>query len=67
MQLKDNRGSLERLIVFSLFDYKHKFMVRLNIIDSKLQTQVVYVSLLFAYGTRMQLTPYSLMLNQLQN
>ena len=48
MQLKDNRGSLERLIVFSLFDYKHKFMVRLNIIDSKLQTQVVYVSLLFA-------------------
>ena len=67
LQLKNSKGSLKRLMAFTLLDYKHQFMRRLNIIDSRSWTQALGVSLLFTQDIRVQLILYSGMLNQIQN
>ena len=46
-QKRGGRGSLERLIAFTLLDNKHQFMGRLNIMDSRSQTRALGISLLF--------------------
>ena len=67
LQLKNSKGSLKRLMAFTLLDYKHQFMRRLNIIDSRSWTRALGVSLLFTQDIRVQLILYSGMLNQIQN
>ena len=35
LQLKACKGGLKRMITFTLLDYEHQFIGRLNIIDGK--------------------------------
>ena len=46
-ELKNSRGNLKRLIIFTLLDYKYQFIEGLYTTDHNLQTQVLSVSLLF--------------------
>ena len=61
------QGSLEKLIAFTLLDYEHQFLGRLNEMDSMSQAREHDVLLLFAYDIEVRLIFYSGMLNQLQN
>ena len=38
MKLKDDRGYLNRLITFTLLDYRHQFIEKMYIIDNKSQS-----------------------------
>ena len=44
--MKDGRGNVKGLITFILLDYGHRFMGRLYIVDSKLWTCALSVSLI---------------------
>ena len=46
-ELKDGRGNLKRLIIFTLLDYKYQFMEGLYTTDHNSQTQELSVSFLF--------------------
>ncbi|RVX04533.1 hypothetical protein CK203_023462 [Vitis vinifera] len=53
----DSRDNLERLMTFTLLDYGHQFIGRLNAMESKSQTQPHSV-LLFTYDIGVQLILY---------
>ena len=63
--MKDSRGNFEKLITFTLLDYRYQLMGRSYIVDGRSRTQAYSISLYYTWGIGLQLTHCSEMLSQL--
>ena len=48
--MKDSRGNFEKLITFTLLDYRYQLMGRPYIVDGKSRTQACSISLYYTWG-----------------